>query len=60
MLNTQYFGVSNGAFQLGAIGPNWNAPFGNLISYFFFFFKFWVSFSQYVAVLFSLGIQTWN
>lgn len=42
MLNTQYFGVSNGAFQLGAIGPNWNAPFGNLISYFYFFLKFWV------------------
>lgn len=52
MLNTQYFGVSNGAFQLGSIGPNWYAPFGNLI--FFFKKKFWVSFSQYVAVLFFL------
>lgn len=40
MLNTQYFGVSNGAFQLGAIGPNWNAPFGNLISYLFCFLSF--------------------
>lgn len=39
MLNTQYFGVSNGAFQLGSIGPNWYAPFGNLIFFFFLFLK---------------------